>query len=49
MDGHEVKHISREAAEDGHEEVLARVKAVHEGRIGIPECCKPFEPKPKAE
>jgi hypothetical protein len=49
MDGHEDKYTSREAAEDGHEQVLARVKAVHEGRIGIPECCKPFKPKPKAE
>jgi hypothetical protein len=49
MNHHEDKYVSREAAEDGHEKILARVKAVHEGRIGIPECCKPFDPKLKAE
>jgi hypothetical protein len=49
MDGHETKYISREAAEDGHEKVLEMVKDVHEGKIGIPECCKPIDPRLMAE
>lgn len=40
MDQHEEKYVSREAAEDGHERLLARAKAVLEDRIDPPRCCK---------
>ena len=40
MNYHEEKYKTQEEAEDGHERILARVKAVLDGRIGAPECCK---------
>ena len=40
MDHHEEKYVTREEAEDGHERLVARVKAIREGRVGPPQCCK---------
>lgn len=39
MDGHESKYRSRKEAEEGHETLMAQVKAVEAGGE-LPECCR---------